>query len=108
MLIGVELMLGFQVLFVKRDNYMSEKIEKQLQELSDLEEKIRQDVAKYNRLSSKLDTNMRLALMTASCTKDDDEQTHDQCVEHRDFPPNPYIDAGGADYWFPSSICIGY
>lgn len=87
------------------------EIEEQLKELSDLEDKIRNDIEKYNRLSSQIDTCTRLALMTADYEKYDDDEdrlTHDQCVKNSDYPPRPRIHAPDAYYWFPSAICSGF
>lgn len=93
---------------------MSEKeIQNSLKEIAELEARIRSDIATYNRLAGQADTEQRLALLSASSSRDnsDDENhknmTHDQYVqdiESYDGPPYSSIDAPDAYHWFPSSV----
>ncbi len=99
-------------------NKISEyEIHESLKRLSELESKIKSDIESYNRLSSQLDTNKRLALLSSSVDEDskseleeelEEKMTHDEYVQRNDYPPSPWIKTFGADCWFPSDICLGY
>jgi hypothetical protein len=93
---------------------LSEKeIQDSLIEIANLEARIRADIATYNRLAGQADTEQRLALLSASSSRNDsdDEEhknmTHNQYVEEvESYDGTPYasITAPNAYHWFPSSV----
>lgn len=98
---------------------MNEKeIANRLQELSELEEEIKSKIDRYNRLSNQSDNSTRLALMIAVSEKsdyesyddNDEENLNEDILTHEQYVmevgrPYPTIYRGGANGWFPSSIC---
>lgn len=93
---------------------MSDKdIQDNLSRLASLDTIIRVNIAEYNRVAGLANTDMRMALLTATSyleeqSDEDQTMTHEEYMKNREGPPNPSIDCLGADWWFPSGICIEY